>query len=67
MLGMGLTQKQGSFGEKTLQNVAFGIFLLPPGMAERVLRRYYQRRRRAIHLSKSGWAGGRRKKLAPHL
>ena len=56
MLGMDLTQKQGRFDEKTLQNVAFVILLLRQGIAERVLRRYYQRQRRAIHLSKSGLA-----------
>ena len=58
MLGMWLTQKQGSFDEKTLQNVAFVMFLRRHGMTERVLRRYYNRRR-AIHLSKSGRGGGK--------
>ena len=43
MMCMGLTLKKGGFGEKTLQNVAFVIFLPWHGITERVLRRYHQR------------------------
>ena len=41
MTYMGLTQKRTCLGEKTLQNVAFVIFLRRYRVAERVLQRYY--------------------------
>ena len=75
MLGMGLTRKQGSLGEKTLQNVAFGIFLLlcrgiatAIGSAQNAsYGATTSDTRGAIHLSKSvaGDGRGRGKKVGP--
>ena len=68
MLGMWLSHNQGGFDEKTLQNVAFVIFLLLPGMTERVLRRYYNRRRRLFTCQRAAAARGRAaNKVGPPL
>ena len=67
MLGMWLTQKQGGFDEKTLQNVAFVTFLLWKGITERVLRRYYKRHGGySLVKERLAWARGHEKKLSPH-